>query len=159
MTIPLQIARTKRTCNIFHFQQQLESGHRLSRFTRCLACGVRLVRLHASSNYRYQPKCAMRPPENQPQKECPGLCLISEQTTRIGKYSNALHRVGRPGGSVSNLENLLTLGSEFESRCSYTNWDFPSCLTSGERLVRGYTEFDCTIDDGKGRLNPSRDKH
>ena len=47
-----------------------------------------------------------------------------------------------------------------------TNWDFPpqkktkqkSCPTSGERFIRGYTKFDFTIDEGKGRLDPSRDK-
>ena len=33
---------------------------------------------------------------------------------------------GRPGGSVGNLEHLLTLGREFDRRCSHTNWDFPS---------------------------------
>ena len=33
-----------------------------------------------------------------------------------------------------------------------------SCPTSGERLIRGYTKFDFTVDDGKERLNPSRDK-
>ena len=117
------------------------------------------MRLPVSSNYSYQPKNAMRPPGNQPQKECPGLFLISEQTTRIAKHSNVLPRAGRPGGSVNNLENLLMLGREFESRCSHTNWDFPSCPTSVERLVRGYTKFDCIVDEGKGRLNPSRDKN
>ena len=30
--------------------------------------------------------------------------------------------------------------------------------TSGERLIRGDTKFDFTVDEGKGRLNPSRDK-
>ena len=28
-----------------------------------------------------------------------------------------------------------------------------------ERLIHGYTEFDLTVDEGKGRLNPSRDKN
>ena len=37
---------------------------------------------------------------------------------------------------------------EFESRHSHTNWD----------LIRGYTKFDFAVDEGKGRLNPSRDK-
>ena len=32
-------------------------------------------------------------------------------------------------------------------------------LTGGERLVRGYTKFDFTVDEGQGRLNPSRDKN
>ena len=38
--------------------------------------------------------------------------------------------------------------------------DFVTIRTalSGERLVSGYTKFDFTVDDGKGRLNPSRDK-
>ena len=31
--------------------------------------------------------------------------------------------------------------------------------TSGERLIRGYMKFDFTDDEGKGRLNPSRDKN
>ena len=31
-------------------------------------------------------------------------------------------------------------------------------LTSGERLLRGYTKFDFTVDEGKGRLNISREK-
>ena len=35
-----------------------------------------------------------------------------------------VHVAGRPGGSVGNL--LLTLGREFESRRSHTNWDFSS---------------------------------
>ena len=30
----------------------------------------------------------------------------------------------RPGCSVGKPRNLLTLGREFESRCSHTNWDF-----------------------------------
>ena len=29
----------------------------------------------------------------------------------------------------------------------------------GEGLVRGYTKFDFTVDEGKRRLNPSRDKN
>ena len=33
-----------------------------------------------------------------------------------------------------------------------------SCPTSGERLCRGYTKFDFTVDEGKGRLNAARDK-
>ena len=31
--------------------------------------------------------------------------------------------------------------------------------TNGERLIRGYTKFDFTTDEGKGRLNPSRNKN
>ena len=31
--------------------------------------------------------------------------------------------------------------------------------TSRKRLIRGYTTFDFMVDDGKGRLNPSRDKN
>ena len=41
-------------------------------------------------------------------------------------------------------------------------WDFSlqkKCLKSGERLIRGYTKFDFTVDERKGRLNPSRDKN
>ena len=30
---------------------------------------------------------------------------------------------------------------------------------SGERLIRGYTKFDFAGDEGKGRLNSSRDKN
>ena len=30
-------------------------------------------------------------------------------------------------------------------------------VTSGERLVRGYTKFDFTVGEGKGRLNSSRE--
>ena len=37
------------------------------------------------------------------------------------------------------------------------NWE--TCPTSGERLIRGYTKFDLTIDEGEGWLNPSRDKN
>ena len=33
-----------------------------------------------------------------------------------------------------------------------------SCPTSGERLIYGYTKFDFTADEGKGRLDPARDK-
>ena len=29
----------------------------------------------------------------------------------------------------------------------------------GKQLIRGYTKFDFTVDEGKGRLNPSRDKN
>ena len=29
---------------------------------------------------------------------------------------------------------------------------------SGERLIRWYTKYDFMVDEGKGRLNPSRDK-
>ena len=28
--------------------------------------------------------------------------------------------------------------------------------SSGERLLRGYTKFDVMVDEGKGRVNPSR---
>ena len=68
---------------------------------------------------------------------------------------------------VSPVVQLVTLKlSDVGSRCSYTNSDFPhkkkkkkSCPTSGEQLIRGYTKFDFTVDEGgKGRLNPSRDK-
>ena len=34
-----------------------------------------------------------------------------------------------------------------------------SCPTSGERLIRGYLKFDFTVDEGKGRLSPSRDRN
>ena len=46
-------------------------------------------------------------------------------------------------------------------RCSHTNWDFmlTSGQTSGERLIRGYTKSDFTVDEGKERPNPSRDKN
>ena len=43
-----------------------------------------------------------------------------------------LFQAGRPGGSVGNLENLLTLGREFESRCSHTNWMFPQKMKNNE---------------------------
>ena len=39
-----------------------------------------------------------------------------------------------------------------------SHWHF-SCPTSGERSIRGYAKFDFTVDEGKGRLNPSRDKN
>ena len=32
-------------------------------------------------------------------------------------------------------------------------------LKSGGRLIRGYTKFDFTVDEGKERLNPSREKN
>ena len=54
--------------------------------------------------------------------------------------------------------NLLTLGLEFESLYNHTNSDFSSQGKSGERLIRGHTKFDFTVDDGKGRLNLSRDR-
>ena len=36
-----------------------------------------------------------------------------------------------------------------------------SCLptSSGERLIRGYTKFDFTVDEGKEWLDPSREKN
>ena len=34
-----------------------------------------------------------------------------------------------------------------------------SSPASRERLIRGYTKFDFTVDEGKGRLNPFRDTH
>ena len=34
-----------------------------------------------------------------------------------------------------------------------------SCPTSGERFFRGYTKIDFTVDEGKRRLNPSRDEN
>ena len=48
---------------------------------------------------------------------------------------------GRPGGSVGKPRNLLTLGREFESRCSHTHWEISSqkkkkSSTSGERFIR-----------------------
>ena len=33
-----------------------------------------------------------------------------------------------------------------------------SCPTSGERLIRGYTKYNFTVDEGKGWLNLSSDK-
>ena len=81
-------------------------------------------------------------------------------------YQVLQHRTDRPGGSVGNSRNLLTLGREFESRCRHTNWEFShkktqinKCPTSGERLIRGYTKVDSTVDEGKERLNPSREKN
>ena len=37
--------------------------------------------------------------------------------------------------------------------------DEKSCPASGEWSIRGYTNFDLTVDEGKGRLNPSREKN
>ena len=34
-----------------------------------------------------------------------------------------------------------------------------SAGSSGERLIRGYTKFDITVDEGNERLNPSREKN
>ena len=34
-----------------------------------------------------------------------------------------------------------------------------SCPTSGERLIRGYTKFDFTVEEGKEWLDPSRKKN
>ena len=59
------------------FSTTSESGHRLSRFARCLAFGARLVRLPVSSSYMYQSKTAKRLPGNLPEKGCPDLFLIS----------------------------------------------------------------------------------
>ena len=60
-----------------------------------------------------------------------GLDIVSRRTIRntsntdYKMYLNAIIIcAGRPGGSVRNLEYLLTLGREFGSRCSHTNWDF-----------------------------------
>ena len=75
---------------------------------------------------------------------------------------------GRPGNSIDNLE-------------TFSRWDVSSNLgavtrigifphkkkrkrkksppSRGERLIRGYTKFDVTVDEGKGRLNPSREKN
>ena len=76
-------------------------------------------------------------------------------------------QVAQPVAPVVQLvtsEPSDTLGREFESRRSHTNRDFSSQKTrkkkrptSGERLIRGYTKFDFTVNEHKGRLNPYRD--
>ena len=73
------------------------------------------------------------------------------------------HNLGRPGGSVGNLETFWRWGvssnfgavtrTEILSHIMPNKW-------SGERLVYvvGTQIFDSTVDEGNGRLNPSRDK-
>ena len=53
-------------------------------------------------------------------ESCPQTVLLVSPTTTRTESS------GRPGGSVWSPRNLLTLGREFESWCSHTNWDFSS---------------------------------
>ena len=74
---------------------------------------------------------------------CISICCVCIylllNTTVNGPYShnlaccvcllNSIYCTGRPGGSVGNLETFLTLGREFESRRSHTNWYyFPHIL-------------------------------
>ena len=45
-----------------------------------------------------------------------------------------------------------------------TGWIFDISLCenlsmNGERLIRGYTKFDFTVNEVKGRLDPSRDEN
>ena len=54
--------------------------------------------------------------------------------------------------------NLLALEREFEYRCSHTKLYFPS-QTSRKQFFGGFTKFGFTVDEGKGRLNSSRDKN
>ena len=68
---------------------------------------------------------------------------------------------GRPGGSVGNLEKPYDVGTgvRISAQSHKLGFSLKSSPTrSGERLFRGYTKFDFTVDEGKERLNPSRDK-
>ena len=42
---------------------------------------------------------------------------------------------------------------------SHLEFFLTSCPTSGARLFRGYIKIEFTVDEGKGRLNPSRDRN
>ena len=115
-----------------------ESGYRLSRFARCLACGARLVRLPVSSNYSYQPESAMQPPGNQPEKEYPGLILISEQATRIAKHSNAKLTV-----STSNSFCNLPIGQSGPP--TFTSWHSSALVNTASKPF-------CSLAFGRDQL-------
>ena len=72
-------------------------------------------------------------------------------------------QAGRPAVQKVTSKPSDTLGREFEYWRSHRNYDFlTSCPTSARTITtvlrRGYTYFDFTVDEGKGRLNRSRDK-
>ena len=81
------------------------------------------------------------------------------------KASGVKSITGRPGGSVGNLETFgrwdvsSNLGAVTRTGIFPRNKKIKKCPTSGERLFYGYTKFDFTVDEGKERLNPSREKN
>lgn len=71
---------------------------------------------------------------------------------------------GRPDGLVDNLITSDGMSRAFESRCGHSICFFLSHIVphSGEgffRLFCGYTNSDFTIDEGKGPLNPCRERN
>ena len=59
----------------------------------------------------------------------------------------------------SQLRNFLTLGREFKSRCSHTNWDSCQQVVGNDYFVGRQNSIYFTVDEVKGRLNPSCDKN
>ena len=77
--------------------------------------------------------------------------MLSTQLTRDTFFFVA----DRPGGSGGNLENLLTLGREFESRCSRTNRTFAkktNHLVENDKFVG--TQIRLHGRRGKGTAEP-----
>ena len=80
------------------------------------------------------------------------------------------HRAIKPQGSSERvLPWQVTMGQLIFASLSHTHYywykvgmlkvpAYPSCPLSGERLCRGYRKFDYTVDEGRGRMNPSRDR-
>ena len=60
--------------------------------------------------------------------------------------------------NTTNINTAVNLNLQAFLRYTTLGFSLRSCPTSGERLCRGYKKFDFTVDEGKGRLNPSRDK-
>ena len=51
---------------------------------------------------------------------------------------------------------VFSFGSVITNKKAYNK---NKCPTSGEQLIRYYTKFDFTVDEGTEWLNPSREKN
>ena len=87
----------------------------------------------------------------------PGYCLRSSDVLGVALPP-------RLDFSIVDTFAYLRMPSEYSSSSHKLGFFFTKnkqtkkCPTSGERLNRWYTKIDFAVDDGKKRLNPSREK-
>ena len=60
--------------------------------------------------------------------------------------------------SVTSKPSDVGTSVRISAQSHELGFSLTSCPTSGERSCRGFPKFDVTVDEGKGRLNLSRDK-
>ena len=87
------------------------------------------------------------------------------QQCHVGVKPIVIDLPGRPDRSVGNLETFGRWDVSSNPGAATRTGIFPEkkyiCpTTSGRRLIiRYYTKFDFTVDEGKERLNPSREEN